>query len=840
MAFNPRFDPFNPDHIRDLPDVDFSNIDWNDPASIFGSLGAGPGTNLPIPKMISPAQVKKEARERSRQIFKDWELLNAILDRHEPTILKRWTKKSRSQRVKILLDAWPNMSATHRPDFLAFRSEAERQREAGTTFREAYMWPQINQEDLSKSKTLLFFLQARARYTPDVFAMADSNVARLGFMSKAIVPAFLNEHTMMFTNRKTPEKYGELVPWGDDEDAFEWLTSGKGMHPGNGLIVLEMQERIMRFLVDCCKGIMHDVSADVLTSDDFPIQPAVTLPRETVDGFASLSIMAAETPYRSPANMDLERLESLFDAQRFAIEDHIWALREDPDYFANTVQEAKEHRQEILKDANGHRHPLLKAGREGTFWQRVVGNVVASAHLQLEVWTALHAQVQELRVLQAKHGKDISIDKDLPEEYLDALLKFQHYLNKAAKGPKGELKHGLVASPPMRQFYVRAPPRDPSSPMIQIAQKPGVKMDKVQGELLWLLKMIWEDDHQLFFLGLTNVVDELERLIQSEPKARALISPYVADVISNLSVTSEGLRQLQMYQPWAQTFETSLVGKEEGIKKEFVETTKDWGLVMGAMDGPNQMNIVRLGQPEERKFYHPVERRRTKENVEAMRSAEQNLDAFWSAVDKNMRTRMGKGLEHTALWRFLSKSKILNRTPEWIEPEKQPKQTDVEGISKPLSELYFDLELRTERTVDRSQTAQPTPRTKTRGAPATPATASAVPQPDDKADKQPTFQLDIRALKVFRALFYVPSLNATPGEVPWTDFLHAMASTGFEPQKLYGSVWLFSPTKPDVERSIQFHEPHPSKKLPYKTARRFGRRLNRAYSWEGDMFVLRD
>ncbi|KAF2642863.1 hypothetical protein P280DRAFT_468167 [Massarina eburnea CBS 473.64] len=105
------------------------------------------------------------------------------------------------------------------------------------------------------------------------------------------------------------------------------------------------------------------------------------------------------------------------------------------------------------------------------------------------------------------------------------------------------------------------------------------------------------------------------------------------------------------------------------------------------------------------------------------------------------------------------------------------------------------------------------------------------------SNHQPIFKLNPRNLKVFRALFYTPSVTATPGEVPWTSFLQAMKAVGFEPQKLYGSVWQFSPSGLDVEKSIQFHEPHPSGKLPYMTARRIGRRLNRAYGWASEMFV---
>lgn len=105
-------------------------------------------------------------------------------------------------------------------------------------------------------------------------------------------------------------------------------------------------------------------------------------------------------------------------------------------------------------------------------------------------------------------------------------------------------------------------------------------------------------------------------------------------------------------------------------------------------------------------------------------------------------------------------------------------------------------------------------------------------------DKQPLFTLKSRAFKVFKALFFNPSQNDLPGEIPWADFLYAMAATGFAPEKLYGSVWQFTPATLDVERSIQFHEPHPVGKIPLRNARRIGRRLSRAYGWHGGMFAL--
>ncbi|KAF2657688.1 hypothetical protein K491DRAFT_654535 [Lophiostoma macrostomum CBS 122681] len=838
----PRFDPFNEEHTMDLPgaDDDFSGIDWNDPASFFNAIGAGSG-GLPMPKMISAKEVKKQSKQHSTRILKDWNLLKAILDRHEPTIHRRWLKKTRNQRVALLLAAWPNMPAAHRPDFLAFRKETVSQREQGTKFKEAYMWPCINLEDLSKPKALLLFLQARAQSSPGAFAMADHDAMRLGFVSKAIVATFLNEHTLMFTNRETPETYGELIAWDDHPDAFQWLHMQKGMHPGYGLVVLEVQEKIFGFLVECCKRIMHEIPPAELSGNKYPVQPGTTLTGETLNGFDSLAVMASESPYRKPVSMDLLRLESVIAAKKAAAEDHIWAMREDPGYFSDAVLESRDHRQEMMQDTNGKSHPLLSPGRESVLWYRIIGNLLARAHISLEIWSELLTQVKGLRALQVKYQNEISPDSDLPEEYLNALLTFHHYIKQGAKGTKGELKHVAVASPPLRQFYERTPPRDTNSNMIQVRSR-STKPEKTAAELLWLLRVLWEDGQDLSVIGFTNIVDELGRLIQSETKTKDLLSSYMMDIVSDLSVFSEATRQLNIYQPWAAGFEDALVDKEDELQKAFARRTADWSILMSVLDGPSQAKLIRLGEPNDRKFYYPIDRPRTKESTQSLQSAESNLDSFWSGVDKNMRVRMSENLDRTALGALLSRHRILQRTPDWVEPDRQRKdqKMDIQAITMPLSEIYLDLQQRTERTIDRGERTARAAKVKTRGvAESSSQNANATPQ-DLSLESATRFLLDARSLKVFRTLFYTPSLTATPGEVPWTDFLHAMVGTGFMPEKLYGSVWQFRPTKLDVERSIQFHEPHPSGKLPYKTARRYGRRLNRAYGWEGNMFVANE
>lgn len=106
------------------------------------------------------------------------------------------------------------------------------------------------------------------------------------------------------------------------------------------------------------------------------------------------------------------------------------------------------------------------------------------------------------------------------------------------------------------------------------------------------------------------------------------------------------------------------------------------------------------------------------------------------------------------------------------------------------------------------------------------------------------FPVDKRALKVFSTLYHQPSTDSQPGEIPWADFLYAMHQVGFGCEKLGGSAWQFTPGRSldgcDYFRGIQFHEPHPVAKIPFRMARMYGRRLSRTYGWGGWSFRLKD
>lgn len=279
-----------------------------------------------------------------------------------------------------------------------------------------------------------------------------------------------------------------------------------------------------------------------------------------------------------PAKLDFGRIESLLGAQAAACEDHLWSLREDPNYFVDKALELQEHRLETLKDRWGKSYPV----NDEILWSRILSSLVTTAYIEVEVYNELHRQAKELQGLQEKYAKVISVKDDLPKEYLKALLKFRFYLYQATKGVLGELKHTAMSSPPMRYLSSRTQGSSRDLNKVAVAFNPNHKMTPVEKRLVWLLRTLWEDGMDLFLASQPIVVDELERLLETETEASRMISSYVAGLIGQLSIITQCMRQLDCYQPWARSFETLNIDYEDGIKAAFAENSKPWAAILQA------------------------------------------------------------------------------------------------------------------------------------------------------------------------------------------------------------------------------------------------------------------
>jgi hypothetical protein len=253
----------------------------------------------------------------------------------------------------------------------------------------------------------------------------------------------------------------------------------------------------------------------------------------------------------------------------------------------------------------------------------------------------------------------------------------------------------------------------------------------------------------------------------------------------------------------------------------------------------------KLGNPSDGTFNYPINRSRNRKNVDVMRKAEVNLDKFWNLVDSGMKRKMGEE-EFETICRMFADCGTMRRTGPWVEP--LPQAASTKDISKdngddhvPLSRVFHDRTHDITGNFDRLN-IQERSKTKTRGVPGT-NSQSESEQAHPKPTSQPLYHVNKGSFFVFRSLFHTQEQGEIPGKIRWEHFVNALVKLGFSAEKLHGSAWQSTPKKiklpEDMKRGIQFHEPHPGGDIPFVLARRFGRRLTRAYGWCGEMFKMK-
>ncbi|KAI4112702.1 MAG: hypothetical protein LQ345_006189 [Seirophora villosa] len=622
---------------------------------------------------------------------------------------------------------------------------------------------------------------------------------------------------MLLTGQNTQDAYGRMLAWDEDDQAFEMMSRGTGLQPGEGLQVLEIQQRKMQLLLKCAQVILQGLPLNELDLPNSPVPVQVLLPVNSSE-WPSLTQEIEEAPYKVQDVLDVDRLRPFIVARRNEAEDYIWSLREDPSYFHEVVLEWSEHRRERLLTARGKTHPDL---HQNIFWQRVLSNVIVDAYFDFLTWDLVLKAIDHLIHIKSEQANQTSPSEELADSFAQALAHFEHMVEQLIKGPAGKWEIGMVSSPPLRLHYVREP-QDPASTPIKVMLKDASR--KKGDHLLWLLEVLLQED-QLFLCGLENVCDELEREIRSNRASRERISPYIAKVISDFSLFGELKRQIGLATPGPKMTEFI---EQEDKHAEYDEKTKLMNRIFSVLT-KTDMQLAEVGTPLG-KFNYPSNERRTAASTLTMQKAEKNLDVFWTHVDDHCRGKTGKTI-HEMLNGILE-DRQLQRTPDWVEHDPKPQHS--KGPSDPDMELSqfatIELQSRTEKTISTAiAQVEEKAKAKTRGLP---RNASIAPERNFENDAHtendfqiPMFDVSKRGFKVFTTLFHTSTEEEPPGDLPWSDFLSAMASIGFSIKKLDGSAWVFAPVDDKWKQSIIFHEPHPSSKISFQVARRFGRRL---------------
>lgn len=353
------------------------------------------------------------------------------------------------------------MSPTHRPDFENMRQIAKQAPRSRTCRSDAYLWPQINLEDLQSRNLLLYFLKSRGRNLPDLFRIADVKTAHLGdgwdrsldfaqeFDNYCCDFHYLEDHQheaegeklcMLFQDSHSISRYGTVVVNYTTEllpSQYKYLRQSH-----EGLLSLEIQQKIYHFLLSCAKLILHDVApADFFLA---PCRPEPAMSEVRSNTYRSLSAHSLDACYQVPQKLNLARLRLLVGTRRAAAEDHLWLLKEDPAYFMDTLREWKEHG--VSRDDSS-------CSCESC-WNHCAGIALTYAFEAYVFWDDIHRKLiamPEIDVQLARasdeHVKLHPEDEDRWAALMDVVW---HWIVQ----PITCLESGIPCSPRLRQRYI--------------------------------------------------------------------------------------------------------------------------------------------------------------------------------------------------------------------------------------------------------------------------------------------------------------------------------------------------------------------------------------------------
>ncbi|KAH7134979.1 hypothetical protein B0J11DRAFT_517262 [Dendryphion nanum] len=642
----------------------------------------------------------------------------------------------------------------------------------------------------------------------------------------------------------TSAAYGMIGRHTDPMMVLLLKLRGDAVHPILGLQVLQIQRYNLHFLLAWSLEILHDIPHESLFGNQFPI--CTEIPRLAQDSmeYRSMSITAMESPYRVPTTLDFPRLQTLVTARIGALEDHIWALREDPGYFSETYDSYENHCALLTRDFTGKLHPLPGRSRV-TISNYILRSLVLDGYYMLLHWKECHRQLVALEKIEVKLHH-VLCSGERPVEYFEAFANLRFLFSAISTDAQTVIQRGAPTSPPLQSFFQREEAAD--SRYMQFLCRDAPKKDgNVVGQCVRVIQRIWASEEPPS-CGFRFDLDELDRLLEKDERARKLITPYIASGITQMSVAAECTHQIKLSKFWTEASNVEFDLNEEAILCNYLKLTSRFKSMTGNQYLRGE-KCARLGDPKSGKFHYPILKRASQEVVDQMRTAEKNLDLFWEAMDAYCVDEIGNTLTALLDW-DITHGRQIRRTPPWVPPLENVGGGSVKTKLQEPEYRYHDFSRFGRRYDQSSDTTRPhdslrlsvatkPAKIKTRGTAILPEDVKNAADHAVASTDESIFHVDRRSYKVFKALFYSNYVtNDIPGEIPWLDFVRAMIATGFTAEKLQGSAWQFTLQSSGVERAIQFHEPHPESKIPLTIARRHGRRLNRAYGWEGHMFHL--
>lgn len=804
-------------HVPGLPSPDPNDFVGH-LSNVFEFVNAVSSKDSESHKILTRAE---SAQELVDDIFDNWSKLRVFTYAHGEALAKRWTKRTVPKRKKIILEAWPGINLAHRPDFDVIRRNLK-----GPAHHDALMMPYINLEDLSFEKNLLEFMDSRSQVPPEYFAFSDSLPFKTAVSMEAVKPAAAYEQVMLLTGQKSRDTYGKLKTISVAEmENIVW--TGYAFQLAQGIVILEIQQRLYRFLLRCAELLLHDIDIPQVVTDANTMDPkehwslASTLSLEPAE-WQSVSKMNSQASYRLPRPFSLEFLQRLAGAQRDAAEDVFWALHEDPGLFQEHVTLLVQQSWEPCRRAYGAEDKARAYGAEDKV--EPAARKQAGIHVVLDIchdiilWEAIDVDLRTLKTLKDSTSTNFQLSERLPPDYEKALERFMSLIFSAWHYAVIAMFRLVLASRNFIDFFeMDLDEEHMDFRLRESSTRPPVL------DLLSDLQGIKKTN----MMGALNILDEVERILESDAVQRGLVNTGLKKEISKLAALAQIHDALVRHQPTIQitSQDSDRLVRHQLDRLKLITDLEEH--LTGASLGP-------YTQPTSA-FVYPVGRKPTLERVEQMRRAEAKLDYFWDQVDNcKLKPRTGKTLLQWMGNRVTVRS--VYRTQPWLPVIQEPiGSAPVQSAFQPFPDF-------TPQNIDKLP-KEPRKKQKTKGEtsittePTEPAEPSASSQA--KTPMLPSFVLPRKIYKTITAFFPTSNQERISRKVLWKDFLHVMYGLGFQIQKRHGSEWYFEPSW-KRNAPITIHEPHPLHEMRFDQIRFEANRMARKYDWSSETFVLAD
>ena len=350
--------------------------------------------------MTEPSEAHATIHSRSSNILTSWKQLNEILIRYEDSIRNRWMDQTPAQRWDTLRYLWPK-----KPPSRHYRLEAFHRSTKGIGAQTQRIGtPSCGLTSIRKTSAstnpMLLLLNSHGRHHPSRLAALDGESLHLAYASSVIKSVAFGPTAMRLNGVESmdPEEYGRVGDvLKDGPGVVVSIMRGNQFEGGIGYHILEIQERLLSFLVQFAVYMLRDVEPAGIESSVSAkyraeaVEPLAVIERGTV---RSLELMVLETPYCLP-EINFGQLAALLEAREAVAEDHIWSMREDPGYFAEEVSNFQGSAIESsMVTTETHAENAIKSLRNkspSTF----VASAIAEAYISLELCTELRAQAQQ-------------------------------------------------------------------------------------------------------------------------------------------------------------------------------------------------------------------------------------------------------------------------------------------------------------------------------------------------------------------------------------------------------------------------------------------------------------